>query len=129
MRRCWRCKEKFDDNQFFNKTTRICNNCRLVCAPSDGTRLDGYRVRAFKKGVPFNLTEENISIPEFCPVYGIKFSIDPVSDYYPQLDRMIPKLGYVKGNVYFISAKANKLKNNASLEDLELIVKYMKLYM
>ena len=42
------------------------------------------------------------------------------------LDKIIPELGYVKGNVWIISNKANAIKSNASLEELKLLVKNLE---
>ena len=44
----------------------------------------------------------------------------------PSLDRIIPSLGYVKGNIRVISFRANTLKNNATLSELELILEDAK---
>jgi hypothetical protein len=38
---------------------------------------------------------------------------------------MKPKLGYVSGNVRVVSQKANRLKQNATKEELQAIVEYM----
>jgi len=35
-------------------------------------------------------------------------------------------LGYVKGNIKFISYKANRIKNDSTVEILENLIKYMK---
>lgn len=34
--------------------------------------------------------------------------------------------GYVKGNIWVVSRRANTLKNNASIEELELLVSNLK---
>lgn len=39
-----------------------------------------------------------------------------------ELDRFIPNKGYVT----FISRKVNRLKNNASIEELERLIDWMK---
>lgn len=44
----------------------------------------------------------------------------------PSLDRFDPKKGYVRGNINVISDRANTLKNNASVEELEKVVAWMK---
>ena len=41
-------------------------------------------------------------------------------------DKVIPALGYIPGKVFIISLEANRLKSNASLEQLEALVNYMK---
>lgn len=83
--------------------------------------------RAEKQGVPFDIELEDIIVPEVCPVLGMKLEQggrgNPSS---PSLDKLIPSLGYVKGNVRVISARANSLKNNATLEELRAIVAYME---
>ena len=96
--------------------------------------LSRCKYRAKQSGLPFNLTKDDIVIPEFCPVLGIKLrqmAIDeePKRGYHPQapsLDRIIPELGYVKGNVRVISARANLLKNDATVLELELVLQDLK---
>lgn len=94
--------------------------------------LNNARARAKQFGVPFSLGIADldfITIPETCPYLGIpifKGSGGKSSENSPSLDRIIPSLGYVRGNVEFISARANRLKNDASLEELERIVNRLK---
>lgn len=87
------------------------------------------RKRAKEKNIPFNITPEDIFIPEFCPALGIKLKrgLGPTEDSSPSLDRFIPSLGYAKGNVTVISHKANTIKNNASVEEVEKVANWMKL--
>lgn len=84
--------------------------------------------RANRQGVPFDLSTEDIIFPEFCPILGIPLISKEGgrTDNTPSLDRVIPSKGYVKGNVRIISWRANRLKNDASLEELIKIVEYMK---
>ena len=42
------------------------------------------------------------------------------------LDKLVPELGYVPGNVFIISWRANKLKSNMTIDELEKILNYMK---
>ena len=44
----------------------------------------------------------------------------------PSLDRIRLELGYVKGNVRVISGRANLLKNDATIEELEAVLGDMK---
>lgn len=92
-----------------------------------------YRVResAKRRGIEFNLDITDIIIPEVCPVLGIKLASRNDGRKGPQqsspsLDRKDPAKGYIKGNVQVISHRANTLKNNATLEELELVLAHMK---
>lgn len=41
------------------------------------------------------------------------------------LDRIDNSLGYVKVNIKVISSKANRLKNNGTIEEFKQIIEYM----
>ena len=41
----------------------------------------------------------------------------------PSLDKVIPSLGYVKGNIWVISYRANTIKNNCTFEEIEKLYK------
>lgn len=47
-------------------------------------------------------------------------------DNSPSLDRLVPEMGYVRGNVGFISNRANQLKGSMSLAELERLVAHVK---
>lgn len=61
--------------------------------------------RAEEGSIPFNLEVKDICIPTHCPILGIKLAHDNKStrDDSPSLDKVIPSLGYIKGNVAVIS--------------------------
>ena len=84
--------------------------------------------RAKKRGLPFDLTIDDLEVPEKCPILGLelKAGSDSSQGISPTLDRIVPELGYVKGNIRVISHRANRLKSDASIEELEAILKYMK---
>lgn len=89
--------------------------------------LRTIKARSKRKGIPIDIIEKDILIPDVCPVFGIPLVWgDKLSDNTPSVDRMVPSLGYVKGNCNVISMKANRLKNNASLGDLKRLVEYME---
>lgn len=77
------------------------------------------KYRAKRDGRDFDLTVDDLEIPETCPVLGI-----PMTS--PSLDRKDNSKGYVKGNVFVISRRANILKNDATVDELEAVVRYMK---
>ena len=63
-----------------------------------------------------------------CPILGIGFEWEPNGrvDGSLSLDRIVPHKGYVTGNVAIISWRANKLKSDATLEELQAIVAYVQ---
>jgi hypothetical protein len=74
-----------------------------------------------KKGYDFDLTEEDIVIPEKCPYLDVpltKIYGAGQLDFNASIDRIDSTKGYVKGNVQIISRMANRMKNNASEEQL-----------
>lgn len=42
------------------------------------------------------------------------------------IDRVRPELGYVPGNVVVMSLKANRIKNNATAEELEAVLNFVR---
>lgn len=83
--------------------------------------------RAKVKGLKFTLSLDDITIPEHCPVLGIPLqrSSKLHSDNSPSLDRVRSDLGYVQGNVNVVSWRANTIKNDASLEEIQALVAYL----
>jgi len=57
-----------------------------------------------------------------CPILGYEMKpsqgIMGGNKYSPTLDRINPKLGYVKGNVEWVCMLANKMMSNANKKDL-----------
>ena len=86
--------------------------------------------RATQKGIEFNLGIEDIpEIPKTCPVLGIGIKSNKMSaplDSSPSLDRINPNLGYVKGNVRIISNRANRIKSDATADEVELVLKDLR---
>lgn len=93
------------------------------------------RLRAQSQGFPFSITHEDIVIPEFCPVLGIKLehatketasrgSMGGFHDASPTLDKIIPKLGYVPGNIAVISWRANRLKGDGTAKELQAVAEW-----
>lgn len=88
------------------------------------------RSRASSLKVPYDLDADYLEgiWTGFCPVYGMKISLhgkrgEPDT---AELDRIIPDKGYTKGNVRFLSRKANSHKNNMTLDEIEKLHKWMK---
>ncbi len=64
-------------------------------------------------------------VPEKCPILGIRLEYGGGSaSCSPSLDRIDVRKGYVVGNLWYISARANMMKNNASFKELQKFSKY-----
>jgi hypothetical protein len=73
------------------------------------------RLRAKYDNIPFGFTKEDISpLPEFCPVLGVRLIYDGKGDRrcWASIDRIIPSVGYLSGNVRVISLSANWAKSD-----------------
>lgn len=46
------------------------------------------------------------------------------NDNSPNLDRIVNALGYVKGNVIVVSARANRLKSDSTLDELRKLIEF-----
>jgi hypothetical protein len=82
--------------------------------------------RAKKQGSEFNLTVKDIQVPEYCQFTGLK--IEPFSENYyarPSLDRIVPELGYTRGNVRVISQAANLLKSDMPEDKFIEVLQYI----
>ena len=93
--------------------------------------LMNIKNRAKKIGVEFDLKDEDIVIPKICPVLGIKIERrcdgkkGPLQNS-PSVDRIDPKKGYVSSNIRIISYRANTIRNNATVDELEMVLKYAR---
>ncbi len=86
--------------------------------------LKGAINRARKYGYLCTITVHDIVIPKFCPLLGIelKRAAGKHSPASPSLDKIRPELGYIPGNVWVISHRANELKRDATLQELQTLV-------
>ena len=90
--------------------------------------FNSARVRARLRGVAFDIELTDVVIPEYCPLLNIPLSVGDgqAHDGSPSLDRIDNTKGYIKGNVWVISRRANTIKSVASLEELESIALNLK---
>jgi hypothetical protein len=86
------------------------------------------KARATKAGVPFDLTADDVTIPQLCPALGIPLVVgqNKASDSSPSLDRVMPPLGYVRGNVLVLSNRANRIKNDATPPELRAVADFIE---
>jgi hypothetical protein len=89
------------------------------------------RRNATKRNVPFDLTREHIEsiwpADNCCPIFGTPFTkakAGETRDTSASLDRIQPTSGYVEGNIHVISMKANRIKTNATAEEIQQVANY-----
>jgi hypothetical protein len=91
-----------------------------------GTMFRDAKDRAKEKNLPFSITKEHLKsiATDECPIFKTPFEWGhsglgrgKCKPNGPQLDRIVPELGYVEGNVAFISRRANRIKDNGTMQE------------
>jgi len=90
--------------------------------------LGKAKSRAKSLGIEFGITVQDIPVPKRCPVLGIPLfpGKKTVTDSSPTVDRIRLDAGYIPGNVRVISYRANRLKSNATIKEIERVLSYLK---
>lgn len=110
-----------------------CSECRRKSKrdrssiPINELLFKNARKHSQEKRVDFSITLQDIIVPEFCPILGIKLKVNvgqPKEDSY-SVDRINPSNGYIPGNIHIISYRANRIKNDATVKELELLFNYL----
>lgn len=107
------------------------------CKPCKKAKLDYSKVpiekrifhraksRAAKNGREFNLDFGDIVLPDRCPVFGVPF-IYGDADWTYSIDRIDNEKGYIKGNIIIVSLKANRIKNSATVSELQSVLEFYR---
>ena len=87
------------------------------------------KASALKRGIEFDLdlVELNdLSFPITCPILDIplKYHRGKAQDNSYSIDRRDSSKGYTIDNIVVISNRANKLKSDATLNEMRLLVEY-----
>lgn len=94
--------------------------------------LNTSKQRAEAKGREHNITLQDIKdlypVDGKCPVFGfdLQFNSAGFRETSPSIDRINSNKGYTRDNIQIISWKANRLKAYATIEDLEILVAFLK---
>lgn len=91
--------------------------------------LHDIRGRARRNGLEYDLTPEDIKIPEVCPILGIPLSFGKKFGNIergksPSVDRIDNSKGYIKSNIVVVSYRANCIKRDATLDELQKIAEF-----
>lgn len=138
------CKRCGADEWLRRRDTHDKRGWRHTCAPCERKRLRGLRAdpaysllhgaraRSKKRRVPCTITRDDVRAvfpADFhCPVFGtaLQFGRRMATGNSPTLDRIDPAQGYVPGNIAVISRRANVIKNDATLNELEQVVQWLR---
>ena len=70
----------------------------------------------------FDIDFTDLSFPKHCPILGMELNyMVPGQEASAEFDRIDSTKGYVKGNVWVISRRANRIKNDGTAEEHRLI--------
>ena len=148
MKKCGSCQETKDLDSFNKDSSTVtgyacyCKECNKVKSSNKYKELSedhewklkqtlrASKNRAKAKGLEHTLTLDDIKdlypLDGRCPVFGFELTWGNPRWSSPSLDRIDSTKGYTYDNCQVISNKANVIKNDASLEELELLVNYLK---
>ena len=91
-------------------------------------RFYNKKANAKRTGIPFTISFGEIEWPMVCPVFGtpIDYLASGISENSPSLDQIVPGKGYVPGNVAVMSWRANRIKNDGTLEEHVKVVTWLE---
>lgn len=90
--------------------------------------LDNSKQRAKNAGIEHTIQKEDINIPDTCPVFGVPLKREDKKTWLnaPSIDRIENNKGYTKDNIIIISRRANILKKDATIEELQQLANFYK---
>lgn len=80
-----------------------------------------------RQGIPFTIKFSELEFPTHCPFLGIELNYfaEGREDASISFDRIDPSKGYEAGNVIVCSWRANRIKSDATPEELRRIADYL----
>jgi len=141
---CLVCKQLLSQNLFSYKVKNDpsqgirdnCKKCSAVRAEKERMKrkenwkykptlhmLNNSKQRAKVVDLEHTLTIDDIVIPDYCPVLNIKLETGDRKNHEnaPSIDRIDNNKGYIKSNIMIMSTRANKLKKDATIDELIMI--------
>lgn len=96
-----------------------------------GYALNNAKRRAAKNGIPFTITQEWVeaNAPDVCPALGFPLNYANSASFRdsPAIDRIDNSRGYEPDNCWVVSMLANRIKTNATVEELEAVARAVRL--
>ena len=95
---------------------------------SQRLKFSRKKQNAKKTGYEWTILFQEIKFPTHCPILGLEldYFAESTQENSPSFDRLDPSLGYIKGNVYILSWRANRIKNDGTADEHEKIAIYLK---
>ena len=128
--------EKWNPN---SDTKNTCKKCSIKIRQTEKLNRDwkvdaarllykNIKSRCKRMGREFSIDIKDIIIPEKCPVFGFELKREDRETWMcaPSVDRIDSSKGYIKGNVTVVSRRANIIKRDATIEELEQLFNYYK---
>lgn len=138
-KRCSNCDRVLPPEAFGKDNSRV-SGLKSVCRDCDSlislewrrknaakVLLKSARNRAKENGIPFSIKLEDVYVPAFCPVLRIPLEVGGERFNSPSLDRIDNTKGYEPGNVIVVSLRANRLKSDATLDELIALAEFYSL--
>ncbi len=126
--------EKWNVNSGTKNTCKKCSaKIRETTRRNNDWKNDAKKIlysnakqRAKKSNIPFTITKEDIEIPDTCPVFGFPLKREDRETWMnaPSIDRIDNTKGYIKENIIVVSRRANILKKDATIDELQKLSEY-----
>jgi len=124
-------------NNFLKRESYLKNkdHLRAQSIAADHAKQEQYILRALRskakyRNLEFNLTIEDIVLPKECPVFKTPLIFGRGTQKHSpnaySVDRIDSSKGYIKGNIQIISELANRMKQDATPEQLLMFSKWVK---
>ena len=144
---CDNCEQSLNLNKFSliekwninSDTKNTCKKCSIKIKQTEKLNRDwkvdaakllysNIKSRCKRIGREFSIELEDILIPEKCPVFGFDLKREDRQTWMcaPSVDRIDSSKGYIKGNITVVSRRANIIKRDATIQELEQLFNYYK---
>ena len=128
MKQCRLCALQKEPSEFKSESVHTCHKCKSVIST-----YKNMKIRAKEKELLCDITRQQLidlsKTSCVCPIFGtpLKFgNEEKICDQSASVDRVDSTKGYTLSNIWWISYKANRMKSDASLHDISLVLKYMQ---
>lgn len=133
---CKTCNKEKESRAFSKHKGCVSGYDVSACKPCKKAKVDWRKVplekriyhrikaRSNKKHIEFDLDLEDIVLPNKCPILDHVF-IYGDKDWTYSVDRIDNNKGYIKGNIQILSNRANRMKGDFTIQELQALLKYL----